>query len=310
MKIERYNEWAVNEGLFDSFKNAMSRVVGGAVSKLDSLIKKYKANEDNYWSHYISAQNMLTKAKTLQYGVSNQLEHSKYTEEKNRIQKLIDTIEKSKSDISDSLIKQANLIIAGNERLKDYWTMQKAKMDGKIAQDVYSDAKKLSDENLINSIFLDVEKKIADSKKKELDFKKKYGGTTSWDTVVSTTASPSTVATPTPGTIPPDTKNTEIVKEEPKEETPAIKEPDLEKIKKWMSDVCEELPEKGRENLVTDLVNIYYELVKRGVDFNEAKFMMSQDVLDIYDDKNKQNILSRVLSVSEINDIIKKSYGK
>ena len=77
-----------------------------------------------------------------------------------------------------------------------------------------------------------------------------------------------------------------------------------------MSDVCEELPEKGRENLVTDLVNIYYELVKRGIDFNEAKFMMSQDVLDIYDDKNKQNILSRVLSVSEINDIIKKSYGK
>ena len=83
MKIERYNEWAVNEGLFDSFKNAMSRVVGGAISKLDSLIKKYKANEDNYWSHYISAQNMLTKAKALQYGVSNQLEHSKYTEEKN-----------------------------------------------------------------------------------------------------------------------------------------------------------------------------------------------------------------------------------
>ena len=32
--------------------------------------------------------------------------------------------------------------------------------------------------------------------------------------------------------------------------------------------------------------------------------------VDIYDDKNKQNILSRVLSVSEINDIIKKSYGK
>lgn len=309
MRVERYNEWSVNEGLFDSFKNAMSRIVGGSVSELDDILKKYEDNEESYWSHYIGAQNMLAKTKSMYYGVSDQLERSKHEEERRRAQKLVDTVEKSRTDISDSLLKQANLIIAGNDRLRDYWTMQKAKTDGKIAQNAYNEVKKLSDEKVVSALFTEIEKKIGESKKRELEFKKKYAGTTSWETTVSTPAAvKEEPAEATSGVVPPDQKKSEEVK--PEEVKPVHTAPSDDKIRKWMSDVCEELPEKGRENLVVDLTRIYQELVKRGVSFTEAKFNMSNDAIEIYDEKLNTDKLNKTLTVGEINDIIKKRYDK
>jgi len=309
MRVERYNEWSINEGLFDSFKNAMSRVVGGAVSKLDDIIKKYEDNEESYWSHYIGAQNMLAKAKSMYYGVSDPLERSKHEEERRRTQKLVDTVEKSRTDIADSLLKQANLIIAGNEWLRYYWTLKTAKADGKIAQNAHGEVKKLSDEKVIATLFAEIEKKIGESKKRELEFKKKYAGTTSWETTVSTSAAvKDEPAAATAGVVPPDQKTPD--EKTPEEVKPVHTAPSDEKIHKWMSDVCEEVPEKGRANLVIDLTRIYQELVKRGVSFTEAKFNMSNDAIEIYDEKMKSDKLNKTLTVGEINDIIKKRYDK
>ena len=51
--IHTYDEWILNEGLLDSFKNGLSRLFGGDVGKLDKLLSDYRDNEDEYWTRWI-----------------------------------------------------------------------------------------------------------------------------------------------------------------------------------------------------------------------------------------------------------------
>ena len=52
----------INEGILSSIRNYLSKLLGGRVSKLDSIIRKYKDNEADYWENWSDANFKLNKA--------------------------------------------------------------------------------------------------------------------------------------------------------------------------------------------------------------------------------------------------------
>jgi hypothetical protein len=296
----------MNEGLMDTFKNAVSRLLGGSVSKLDSLIKRYKENDEKYWKEYVPAHNQYMKARTLYYDIKGELEREKYDEERVRAKKLIDVLEDSKEKVETSIEKQADLIIGGNERLKDYWDLQKARTDEELARSAYAEAKKLTDEKEMSAIFNEIEQRVQASKKRQEELRKTYANVEDWRTTISTP-----VKDEEPAKVEP------VKKEEPAKTEPAKKDEipvqtaggrSKEYIEKYFKDLCDDFPEDGRDALAADLSKIYSELARKydASQMERVKWGLARDAEELYGEKEAAGTEKKPLAQNELNDQISK----
>jgi len=164
-----------------SITNFFSRMLGGSVAKLDKILRDYKENELQYWLDWADARSRYNEAEALSRAAkSDNVQQMKYEEQKNRIKKLIDQVEKKKVDIEDSILRQSNAIIKDSTRLKDYWEMKKAKVDEDVAKESYAEIKKSTTDETIHDLFdTKIQKavKIADEKDKK--FQEQYGSLSS-----------------------------------------------------------------------------------------------------------------------------------
>ena len=167
----------LDEGIVSSVKNFFSRMLGGSVSKIDSLLKKYKDKEEEYWKEWVDARNKYSEADVLsKEGKLDNVDRAKYDEQKERIKVLQRQIESNRRDINDSIVKQVNSIVKDSSRLKDYYEMKRAQLDEEIAKRSYEELKDSSSDESIHEIFDDVIQKAVDaSRKKNKMFKEKYG---------------------------------------------------------------------------------------------------------------------------------------
>ena len=173
----------LNEGIISSIKNYFSRLLGGAVKKIDDILRRYKENEDGYWSKWADAQTKFNAADLLsKESKANPVERQKNEEAKNRIRKLQQQVDDTRKGVNDALFKQAEVLTRDNDRLKDYLEFNKAKTDEQVAKDSYEEAKKLSDESVINTLYNRIGQSVEHARKKDEEFRSKYADATATST--------------------------------------------------------------------------------------------------------------------------------
>lgn len=171
------NESELSEGVLSSITNYFSRMLGGSVAKIDKILGKYKDNEIEYWKNWADARGKMAEVDSLAtVAKSDPIEKIKYAEQKERIKKLQDQVEKKKENTNDALVRQANGIIKDSARLKDYWEMKKAKVDEEAARESYAEVKKSTDDDTIHDLFdTEIARAAKIAKAKDAEFREKHG---------------------------------------------------------------------------------------------------------------------------------------
>lgn len=180
-KISLNESEQLDEGVLSSIGNFFSRMLGGAVSKLDKILRKYKDNELDYWTDWADARGRFVEADVLsKEAKSDPVDRMKYEEQKERVKKLQAQVESKRKDINDALARQASNIIKDSTRLKDYWEMKKAKVDEEAARESFNEIKKSSDDSTLHDLFdTEIQKAAKAARKKDAEFKEKYGSVSS-----------------------------------------------------------------------------------------------------------------------------------
>ena len=164
----------INEGILSSIRNYLSKLLGGRVSKLDSIIRKYKDNEADYWENWSDANFKLNKAEAGVKEVSG-FERTRFQEAKKMALRLLDQIDETRKKVNASLEKQAELVTKNNTRLSDYYEVAKAKADEAVAKDAYDAAKDSADDRTITSLHDKMMRDIAEAKRRDAEFRKNHG---------------------------------------------------------------------------------------------------------------------------------------
>lgn len=166
---------ALDEGAVDGLKNFLSRLFGGKVKKIDDIVRALREADSEYWKEWSDYTFKYNAANLIRGRAASQLERAKQEEVMARIKKTTDTLSSSRESYKQSLEKQAQLIIGSNDRLRDYYSMQKAKMDAEVAQQSYEEVLKISDEKLIADAYDRLSDTLATVKQHDGEFKDKYG---------------------------------------------------------------------------------------------------------------------------------------
>lgn len=143
----------INEGIFSGIMNFFSKVFGGRITDLDVLLRKYKDNESKYWSKWASANHEYNKAAAQREISTDPIDKRKHLEMMERASNLIKQTTRSRHSINDALERQAQIMIRGNQRLRSYWEMKKAKADEYVANKSYTTLKKEVDADTVDELY-------------------------------------------------------------------------------------------------------------------------------------------------------------
>jgi hypothetical protein len=156
--------------VLDNIRNFVSRALGGRVKKLDRILKRYEENEESYWDRWSEAVRLKAEAETMRYDDRDSSE-----ELGERAEKLLRQVEETKDAAKDAHIRQANGIIRGNARLQEYFDMQKAVVDERVASSGYEEAKKKSTKQELARFKEEADRRREASRKLQSAFVGKYG---------------------------------------------------------------------------------------------------------------------------------------
>lgn len=175
-----FDEWeSLYEGNFlNKVKNVLSKTFGGAISKLDELSSAYRSSEKEYvkdWDN-LSIEKDKLEIETTQ-SKSDPAEIKKLERMMKRNRDVLYTSEKARMDRANAIEKKAKSIIGDNERLRSYWELEVANVNAEISEDLHKKAKDLTDESEGEKIYGIYQRALMDSKKKEEEFKTKFGST-------------------------------------------------------------------------------------------------------------------------------------
>jgi len=173
---------SLDEGAISSIKNFFSKMLGGAVDKLDKILRKYREAELEYWTDWADARSRMSSADTLFKDAKDQVNRSKYEEQKERVKRLAIQVDAKHKDILESLRKQADHIIKDSARLKDYYEMKRTKIDEEVARESFEIVKKSTDDTTIHDLFDNhIAAAVKAAREKYGKFQEKYGDIASKD---------------------------------------------------------------------------------------------------------------------------------
>jgi hypothetical protein len=166
---------ALDEGVIDGLKNYLSRMFGGKVKKLDNIVKSLREADRDYWKEWSDRTTKYNQASVIYDRAADPVERAKQKETMDRLKKAGNVMDQGREDYRAALEKQASLIIGSNERLKDYFEMEKAKMDAELAQHTYVEVQKISDEKLVDDAYKRLADTLSRIKQRDTSYRAKYG---------------------------------------------------------------------------------------------------------------------------------------
>ena len=184
----KFKEWEkVNEEkLVSSIKNWFSRAIGGAVSKLDSLISAYKSVETKYFSEW---EETVTEIDALQVSMMNSdmspAEGRSIDRLIQRKKNLLDAIKNKQKKEIDVILSEAKIIIGEDKRLSDYWEREKTHADLEVAKKMYSMSKNISDQSMQGDLYRKYKSSLGKFNKAEEELSRKYKRTKPDDSPVT-----------------------------------------------------------------------------------------------------------------------------
>jgi len=176
-RILEFNQWKnLNESDSDSIVNALSRMFGGRVSKIDAILSDIKKAHSEYadeWEDVITDIDALDVEKT--QAKSDPAEVKKIDRMVARKKQLLEALNIKKAKDIKNLEEKAQKIYKGNARLKAYWESESSKLSAELAEEMYKRAKELSDDSVSNELYSKYEKALLKSKERDESFREKYG---------------------------------------------------------------------------------------------------------------------------------------
>jgi len=322
-KIYNFDTWDqnVNEGLWNSFKNALSRFFGGAVSKIDKILKEYRENSEEYWERWADARDKIVSANTMLAGIRDPLQRERYREELTRAERLMKQVESTKDDINKSLAKQGNILTNGSDRLKDYWDLEKAKAEHDIAKEAYEKVKHITDDEDVEKLYSEIAKKLEAAKAREKDFTEKYGHIDNWTNYMRRDHSQYTndIKKAEDNFIKKEEADKkETQKEAPKEELKAPKEEapvDKTNIEEFFDEarkaieanIGADIDDDQYKALRADMVKIYLDVRPRYINnLHSVRNALIAFAGEVYERKDKAHMLKKTLDDKEIREEGKK----
>jgi hypothetical protein len=175
LKFKEWNE--LNEAnIFDKVKDWFSVNFGGALNKMENLITEYRSAEEEYIDEWGKVNIELDKLDLQKDQTkSDPAEYKKIERYVQRNQELLSNMKKSHVKKIDHIMVKVKSLINDNAKLRTYWEVNKTRVDSEIAEDMYKRSKDLADETLSRDLYNKYKDSVLKAKKKDDEFKEKYG---------------------------------------------------------------------------------------------------------------------------------------
>jgi hypothetical protein len=174
----KFKEWEeLNENnIFDKVKNWFSVNFGGALSKMENLISEYRSAEEEYLDEWEKVNIEIDKLDLeKQQTKSDPAEYKKIERYIRRNEELLSNMKKSHIKKIDHIMVKVKSQISDNPKLRNYWEVNKTRVDAEIAEDMYKRSKDLADDTLSNDLYSKYKESVLKAKKKDEEFRDKYG---------------------------------------------------------------------------------------------------------------------------------------
>jgi hypothetical protein len=185
-----FNQWnELNEAsVFSKISDWFQTTFGKSYGKLKTLLEEYRDLETKFvdeWQDIIveidklelkrdQTQNDPAEQKTIQRFIT-------------RNKELMDSIEKSHKKSIDYLMAKVKKVINEEQKLRNFWELNKSKIDAEIAEDMYKKSKDLADVKYSENLYRKYRTAVDNAKQKDIEFKERYGS------VISTAPKPPVV---------------------------------------------------------------------------------------------------------------------
>jgi len=174
----KFKEWdALNEtNVFDKIKTWFSSNFGGAVSKLEGLLSDYRSAELEYvdeWQEIAEEMDKLDLER--EQTKSDPAELKKIERYIQRNREVLANSKKAHSKKIDYMMNVVRDVISDNSKLRNYWEMNKARVDADVSEEMYKRSKNIADPLFSDGLYDKYKAAVLLAKKKDTEFREKYG---------------------------------------------------------------------------------------------------------------------------------------
>jgi hypothetical protein len=174
----KFKEWdALNEAsVFDKIKTWFSSNFGGAVSKLDGLLTDYRSAELEYvdeWQEIAEEMDKLDLERDQTKSDPAELKKIERYIQRNR--EVLANSKKAHAKKIDHMMNVVRDVISDNSKLRNYWEMNKSRVDADVSEEMYKRSKDLADPVFSGGLYDKYKAAVLLAKKKDTEFREKYG---------------------------------------------------------------------------------------------------------------------------------------
>jgi hypothetical protein len=174
----KFKEWdALSEAsVFDKIKTWFSSNFGGAVSKLDGLLGDYRSAELEYvdeWQEIAEEMDKLDLER--EQTKSDPAELKKIERYIQRNREVLANSKKAHAKKIDHMMNVVRDVISDNSKLRNYWEMNKSRVDADVSEEMYKRSKDLADPVFSSGLYDKYKAAVLLAKKKDTEFREKYG---------------------------------------------------------------------------------------------------------------------------------------
>jgi hypothetical protein len=174
----KFKEWdALNEAsVFDKIKTWFSSNFGGAVSKLDGLLSDYRSAELEYadeWQEIAEEMDKLDLERDQTKSDPAELKKIERYIQRNR--EVLANSKKAHAKKIDHMMNVVRDVISDNSKLRNYWEMNKSRVDADVSEEMYKRSKDLAVPVFSGGLYDKYKAAVLLAKKKDTEFREKYG---------------------------------------------------------------------------------------------------------------------------------------
>ena len=173
----KFKEWdALNEAsVFDKIKTWFSSNFGGAVSKLDGLLSDYRSAELEYvdeWQEIAEEMDKLDLERDQTKSDPAELKKIERYIQRNR--EVLANSKKAHAKKIDHMMNVVRDVISDNSKLRNYWEMNKSRVDADVSEEMYKRSKDLADPVFSSGLYDKYKAAVFLAKKKDTELREKY----------------------------------------------------------------------------------------------------------------------------------------
>ena len=173
-----FSQWnQINEAnIFSKIGKWFETTFGKSYNKLKSLLDDYRDLEmkfvDEWEEVHVEIDKLELKRDQAKSDPAEQKTIQRYI---TRNRDLLSSMEKSHQKNIDYLMKKVRGVIDEEQKLRNFWEVNKAKVDSEIAEEMYRRSKNLADSRYSESLYRKYKDAVLDAKRRDSEFREKYG---------------------------------------------------------------------------------------------------------------------------------------